>query len=672
MADVLFAIRGNSRYNDKIGIVSFGMYRRKGVIQSSMKDTRGIIAVCGCQLFEEKEYAFISELSRQCEGGDYMVAAFNFAANSMADMDEIGKEMRLVQLMEKTECAAVIILGETINDDTMRETIGRNMVKKGVPVFSLERKMEGCIHVAMDYGSGFKNMVLHVLKEHHVKRPAMLAGIKGNHFSDTRIQAFREALEECGVPFDEELLKYGDFWEIPASVAAKQYLAMDKLPDAIICANDTMAITASRCIIEAGLRVPEDIIVTGFDGIISGRLNFPAISSVAPDYESECKAILDVVKAHHNGESYSTEDRLIEFKVIPNLSCGCPPPDENTAERMANDMANAMIDQKWNVHAMNRLLFEATAKDELVTATDILVRAVNMWNNYYHFVGVYTDYLEGEPEGEPGTRCVSVLSLKDGEYGRIGIFYDESELVPNLDEVKQRDNGINVLMIRLLFARSEVYGYLIEGFNKPTERDMRRCGELDMFVSTGFNVILKNRKLTWLNAQLKDANEVMEKASTQDYLTKIYNRRGFYEALNDLIQNEANRGRVLTIFSIDMDKLKYINDNFGHLEGDYAICAMADAVKNFASKNGICARFGGDEFACAMISVGEMNIEAEEVRRQLVDYIGTHTRPKRYKIAASVGSCGEIISMEIDIDRMMSEADRKMYIDKEARRMARE
>ena len=80
-----------------------------------MKDTRGIIAVCGCQLFEEKEYAFISELSRQCEGGDYMVAAFNFAANSMADMDEIGKEMRLVQLMEKIECAAVIILGETIN-----------------------------------------------------------------------------------------------------------------------------------------------------------------------------------------------------------------------------------------------------------------------------------------------------------------------------------------------------------------------------------------------------------------------------------------------------------------------------------------------------------------------------------------------------------------------------
>ena len=193
-----------------------------------------------------------------------------------------------------------------------------------------------------------------------------------------------------------------------------------------------------------------------------------------------------------------------------------------------------------------------------------------------------------------------------------------------------------------------------------------------MFVGTGINIILKNRKLTWLNAQLKEANEVMERASTRDYLTQIYNRRGFYDALNTLIRDESNRGRVLTIFSIDMDRLKYINDHFGHLEGDYAICALAGAVKEFASENGICARFGGDEFACAMISVGEMAMEAEEVRRKLLLHIGAHVKPKPYKITASVGSCGQIIGSGLDIDRMMTEADSRMYEDKEARRMTRE
>lgn len=146
-----------------------------------MSDTREIIAIIGCRVYEEKEYAFITELLKQCEDSDYMVAAFNLSVDPMSTMDEFQYEMHLVGLMEKLDCAAVVILGETINDDTMRDIVCRTMLKKGVPVFSLERKMEGCICIAMDYGSGFKNMVLHVLKDHHVKRPAMLAGIKGNH-----------------------------------------------------------------------------------------------------------------------------------------------------------------------------------------------------------------------------------------------------------------------------------------------------------------------------------------------------------------------------------------------------------------------------------------------------------------------------------------------------------
>ena len=637
-----------------------------------MDENREIIAIIGCRIYEEKEYAFITELLRQCEGGDYMIAAFNMSVDPMSTMDEFQYEMRLVGLMEKLDCAAVVLLGESINDDTMRDVVCKTMLKKGVPVFSLERKVEGCISIAMDYGSGFKNMVLHVLRDHHVKHPAMLAGVKGNHFSETRIRAFREAMDECGLVFDEQLLRYGDFWEKPAMKAAQEYLEMEEFPDAVICANDAMAITVCRCFAEAGVKVPEDVIVTGFDGIISGRLNFPAIASVAPDYESECKLILDIIDKHRRGEEIDTGDKLIEFKVVPNISCGCPPPDENTAERMANVLADSSIDQKWHVYSMNRLLFEATDKDELYTAAYILKDAVGMWPQFYHFAGIYTDYLEGEPEDEPGSRCVSILNYKDGVHDRIGSFFDEAELIPDLPKLKKKDSGVNLMIIRLLRTSSEVYGYIVEGFEHPLERDMRRNEELGMFVGTGINIILKNRKLTWLNAQLKEANEVMEKASTSDYLTQIYNRRGFYDALSVLIKDESNRGRVLTIFSIDMDRLKYINDHFGHLEGDYAICALAGAVKEFASENGICARFGGDEFACAMISVGEIVIEAEEVREKLLAYIAKLGKPKPYKITASVGSCGQIIGAGLDIDRMMTEADRKMYADKEARRMFRE
>ena len=65
-------------------------------------------------------------------------------------------------------------------------------------------------------------------------------------------------------------------------------------------------------------------------------------------------------------------------------------------------------------------------------------------------------------------------------------------------------------------------------------------------------------------------------------------------------------------------------------------------------------------------------MDAEEVRKRLTDHIFANTKPKPYDILASVGSCGELIGLNLDIDRLMSEADRKMYADKEARRQTRE
>ena len=637
-----------------------------------MSDKREVIAVCGCWLYEEKENAFISELVSKCRESDYIVAAFNFSADPMEGTAEISREIRLLELLEATECAAVVIMGETIESLPMLRVVSETVLKKGVPLFSLERELDGCINIEMNYGDGFKDMVLHVLKHHHVKRPAMLAGIKGNDFSEVRIRNFREALDECGIVFDEELLKYGDFWDRPARQAVKEYLAMDKLPDAIICANDAMAIAACECIKEAGLKVPEDMIVTGFDGILSGKLNFPVISTVAPDYEVEVELIIRTVEAFKRGEKIDTSyTRMVAFRISPNLSCGCRNTGK-TAEEMVNIMAGSTTDQKWHMTAMNRLLYEATEKDNILDSVGLLETAVHLWKHIFHFVGVYVDYIDAVSDVIPGRECVSVLRVEDGDFRDTGEHYHESELVPGLDKLLRRDSGINMLMIRLLHTHSDVYGYIVEGFDDPTARDMRRCEELGMFMSTGLNIVIKNHKLTWLNARLKEVNKVMEKASNQDFLTGIYNRRGFYEEIAETIKDEANLGQTLTVFSIDLDGLKKINDNYGHLEGDYAIKTMALAIKNFAARNGICARFGGDEFECAIVTDTPVKMEPDTVRARLYGYIEKHAdRSKPYKIGASVGSISAAITPDVNIDELMKLADTKMYHDKEERRKVR-
>ena len=164
----------------------------------------------------------------------------------------------------------------------------------------------------------------------------------------------------------------------------------------------------------------------------------------------------------------------------------------------------------------------------------------------------------------------------------------------------------------------------------------------------------------------------MEQASTQDYLTGIYNRRGFYDEIAEMIKNKLNYGMTLTVFSIDLDGLKVINDNYGHLEGDYAIKTIALAIKNFAARNGICARFGGDEFECAIVTDSPLNMSADTVRGRLYGYLDKHAdKSKPYEISASVGSACSIITTSIDVDELMKEADAKMYADKEERRKTR-
>ena len=179
-----------------------------------------------------------------------------------------------------------------------------------------------------------------------------------------------------------------------------------------------------------------------------------------------------------------------------------------------------------------------------------------------------------------------------------------------------------------------------------------------------------------LESDIQQKDDQLKKISFDTYrdpLTGVKNKAALQKYSEELSRKiKDGRGEPFSVLMMDVNNLKYINDNFGHLEGDYAICALADAVKEFASENGICARFGGDEFACAMITIGELTIEADEVRSRLLARICSQAKPKPYKITASVGSCGLIIGADLDIDRMMSEADRKMYADKEARRMTRE
>ena len=646
-----------------------------------MSEYRKVIAICGTWLYEEKEYGFVTELIKSCREKGYITVAFNFSVDSMNLVEDVMCEKKLMNLMGHLKCDGVIVMGETIKSERMLENIMQTIRNMNAPVFSLEKHIDGCYNVAMKFGSGFQDIVRHVIRYHGCRKVNMIAGVKDNEFSDDRIKAYKEVLAENGIPFEEKRLAYGEFWDRPTRAAMNQFFAEAELPEAIVCANDTMAITVCDILRERGVRVPEDVIVTGFDGINSGKINIPAISTVAPDCRGELDVIFDLLDQIHRGKKPDvTETRYVDFHVCPDQSCGCGSKDGHYYDN--NQLAVSINDQKWHMYALNKLLLASINLDHATALKPLLTECVDLWNQNYYYVSVYKSLVDGTIEDDHAlshedadreNTCYNLFRVRNFKEDSEGEIFDEKELMPGLKELFHKDSGYEMVMFRLLHTNKFAYGYLLEAFRSVDERAMRRCEELGLFLSTALNSTLKNHKLGVLNERLQEINKEMERASEQDYLTELYNRRGFYDELYKMVALPENQDKYLSFFSIDMDGLKKINDTYGHNEGDFALKTLAGAISNFAKRNGICARYGGDEFVCAIITEQEICFTPELVRQRFHSTFAKNKalQEKPYSLSASIGCRIATIRPGLDLEELMRNADEDMYQDKQSRRKSR-
>jgi diguanylate cyclase (GGDEF)-like protein len=123
---------------------------------------------------------------------------------------------------------------------------------------------------------------------------------------------------------------------------------------------------------------------------------------------------------------------------------------------------------------------------------------------------------------------------------------------------------------------------------------------------------------------------------------------------------------MIFLASVDMDGLKYINDTYGHAEGDYAIKATARILQSSVQgHNGICARFGGDEYMVAIVTEerdSDINFydDYELLLQKRVERFNKRGK-KPYQLGVSVGTLYGKFGCLGDVDRLMKKADDSMY-----------
>jgi len=396
--------------------------------------------------------------------------------------------------------------------------------------------------------------------------------------------------------------------------------------------------------------VPEDVIVTGFDGIELEQYNSPRLTTAAVDNDVLGEKIINAIDHMMNGVPLP-EKIEVSYTMRISQSCGCKKIDP----REVGDKILELYHRMNNSDGHEQHMFSYLAKSVECHTVEEMAKVMARSGDYYSWVCTNTDFLSNTRQRErfnnSFTKQMRVfMQTFDNKY-KTGEVFDTKDLLPDMEQVLGRHN---CLMFSPLHFQDEVIGYAANSYSpiyflfQNTRRFINNTNQ----IMESF----KNRQ------RLERANAELARIHMLDPMTGIYNRRGFYKNVRKLISKAEKQGVGVWVFSIDMDNLKKINDLYGHNEGDKAIKAVASLMTKCTAEGGICSRFGGDEFVAVIAETDGADSFYEKVSRSIAEYNRRSKSP--YDVSISCGyKAGKPKTLK-EIDDLMKESDREMYTQK--------
>ena len=187
---------------------------------------------------------------------------------------------------------------------------------------SIGLALPGVPSLVLDNRTGMAAAVEHLVNEHRVRRPVFLAGTPNNPEAQARLEAFEAVLARHGIPFDPALVACGYFMPKPGRVAMDSLLAAGVEFDAVVAANDNMALGAIEALRKWGRRVPRDVPVVGFDDLPLAAVGNPPLTTVSQPLAEMAGMAVDTLLAQLAGQAVPGLV-VLPSKLVQRRSCGC-------------------------------------------------------------------------------------------------------------------------------------------------------------------------------------------------------------------------------------------------------------------------------------------------------------------------------------------------------------
>lgn len=520
--------------------------------------------------------------------------------------------------------------------------------------------VDGCSSVITENYHAEYDLTAHIIKTHNRKHITVLAGPRGNADAEERLRAVTDCCRDLGMPLEDKQIAFGDF--SPNVIGPMEALMRDNPQmDAIIAANDEMADAAAAFLRKKGIKIGEDISVTGFDddpGI--APLGITPFTTAHQDAEKIGRKAVELVLDMIAGNPPRKEQ--IGADLVFRASCGCELSKDNTTYVSNNTRS---------VQARYRVMHER-AMQMLTFARDMIL----MVNDDEQFFGIAAKHLK--KFGCAGAWLAILPSPVIHRREQQWVCPETLYLKASVDE-----NGIRVYGDDECPEFSSAHGYteLIDDnrhrslFVMPLYSGERQYGLIiaDIDISNLFYCFLATLQIVsaleyrLISREMDEKNKWLEVAAQTDPMTKALNRRGFHDIAEYAIR--SNHGRPMRLYFADMDHLKQINDTFGHNDGDYAIMMQISFLKRvFFKPTQTIARYGGDEFLILDSDPGVRSAQDEINKLKTFCRNFNTASNKPYYIEISCG-CTEFIADETTVlADLIDEADKALYESKRSRR----
>lgn len=568
-------------------------------------------------------------------------------------------ERGIVYLPDLTQLDGIIVGEDTFDVPGMENEIYEYLKKNAkCPVVYLRVAREEFYRVVMDEGEAIRNMIRHFTKFHKFRDICFMTGAFDRLDARRRYQGYLDVMREEGIEVTDHMVFFGDYWREKGREAVDWFLEgrePGNYPQAIICSNDYMALSVCEELQHRGIRIPEDICVSGYDDVTEGREYHPSLTTARVPFDEMGKRAVQIIEEVQHGQ---TPELATTF--VPTLcfrqSCGCHEQalESHSWRRMHNklDAATRIYNQSLFLNADYQ---EAFREEEYLKVTE----------RYFGDLGCSKGYLclceeaeHGENTQLPGAFTENMVLRKIFIKGKLSQDYHEvfprGILLPKL--VNSAVQGRSLMVFPIHF-KNRIFGYLVLVVGEaewPTS-----------FVQAYLMALALAMENSAAQKEIADL-EQFRNLYRRDSLTGLYNRRGYEHYLRILYSKSKEENRHLSIVSIDMDGLKYINDNFGHAEGDAALSRLSVVLAELVQENEICARTGGDEFMVLLY------YDKEGREEQFVKDLYTlleeeqSRNPKPYPVHASVGCCCVSKSSDMSLAACAQLADSRMYENKKA------